>query len=202
MLSVRRDTLPAVTPDDFWNMIADARTVTGDDDDTAGEAIAEALVDILSNRPIDDIFTFQAHFDAASAALYRYDIWAAAYLIGGGCSDDGFVDFRAGVIALGKPWFDRVIADPDSLADHPAVIGAAETDYDGAIMAESVLYAASSAFENITGDADAFYDDPRTIELVSDDDATLGAEWDFDDDDEMRTRLPRLSELFIVDRDD
>ena len=68
-----------MTPDDFWNTIADARTVTGDDDDTAGETIAEALVDILSNRSIDDIFAFQAHFDAASAALYRYDIWAAEW---------------------------------------------------------------------------------------------------------------------------
>jgi hypothetical protein len=198
-MSPGRGRLRAVTPDDFWNTIADARTVTGEDDDTQGEAVAEALADILANRSIDDIFAFQAHFDAASAALYRYDIWAAAYLIGGGCSEDGFVDFRAGVIALGKQWFDAVIADPDVLADHPAVVAAARDDYDGAIVAESVLYAASSAHERQTGDTDAFYDDPRAVEQVSDDDATLGPEWDFDDDDEMHARLPRLSALFIVD---
>lgn len=34
-------------------------------------------------------------------ALYRRDLWAAAYIIGGGCSDDSFIDFRAGLIAQG-----------------------------------------------------------------------------------------------------
>ena len=38
------------------------------------------------------------------AVLYRWDMWAAAYLIGGGCSDDGFIDFRAGLIAQGLDW--------------------------------------------------------------------------------------------------
>ncbi|MFD6293827.1 DUF4240 domain-containing protein [Streptomyces sp. NPDC060235] len=50
---------------------------------------------------------------------------AAAYLIGGGCSNDSFMDFRAGLIALGRDWYEKATADPDSLADHPAVIAAA-----------------------------------------------------------------------------
>ncbi|MEU1251459.1 DUF4240 domain-containing protein [Micromonospora arida] len=41
-----------------------------------------------------------------------WDVWAAAYLIGGGCSDDSFIDFRAGVIALGREWYERVLASP------------------------------------------------------------------------------------------
>jgi hypothetical protein len=43
------------------------------------------------------------------------------YLIGGGCSDDGFIDFRAGLIAQGRDWYERAAASPDDLADHPDV---------------------------------------------------------------------------------
>jgi hypothetical protein len=37
-------------------------------------------------------------------------VWAAAYLIGGGCSGDAFIDFRAGVIAQGRDWYEKVAA--------------------------------------------------------------------------------------------
>ncbi|MEV7233888.1 DUF4240 domain-containing protein [Streptomyces sp. NPDC051020] len=84
--------------------------------------------------------------------MYRWDVWAAAYLIGGGCSDDSFMDFRAGLIALGRDWYERAAACPDSLAEHPAVIAAAEAQEDEAVFYEDVNYAASGAFKRIAGD--------------------------------------------------
>jgi hypothetical protein len=48
-------------------------------------------------------------------------VWGAAYLIHGGCSDDGFADFRAGLIALGRTRYEDAVAKPDSLAAIPAV---------------------------------------------------------------------------------
>ncbi|MGA5421130.1 DUF4240 domain-containing protein [Streptomyces lavendulocolor] len=59
-------------------------------------------------------------------------MWAAAYLIGGGCSDDSLMGFRAGVIGLGRVWFEWVAADPDGLAAHPLVLRAAAAR-DGAL---------------------------------------------------------------------
>jgi hypothetical protein len=44
-------------------------------------------------------------------------LWGAAYLIHGGCGDDTFNDFRSSLISRGRRCFERVIADPDSLAD-------------------------------------------------------------------------------------
>jgi hypothetical protein len=125
-------------------------------------------------------------------ALYRYDLWAAAYLIGGGCSDDGFIDFRAGLIAQGRDWYHKAAASPDSLADHPAVAGAGHPLADNPLFYEEVSYAASYAFERVRGDDHAFWDaldarGPR--ELL----AVMGEDFDFDDDQEMRRRLPRLS---------
>ena len=37
-------------------------------------------------------------------------MWAAAYLTGGACSDDAFIDFRAGIIAQGHGWHEKVAA--------------------------------------------------------------------------------------------
>lgn len=42
----------------------------------------------------------------------------AAYVINGGCSDDGFIDFRSWLIAQGKAVYDAALADPESLAGH------------------------------------------------------------------------------------
>jgi hypothetical protein len=125
-------------------------------------------------------------------ALYRYDLWAAAYLIGGGCSDDGFIDFRAGLIAQGCDWYQKAAASPDSLADHPAVADAGHPRCDNPLFYEEVSYAASRAFERVSGDEHAFWDalgarGPRDLLAV------MGEDFDFDDDQEMRRRLLRLS---------
>jgi hypothetical protein len=88
-------------------------------------------------------------------ALYRYDLWAAAYLIGGGCSDDGFIDFRAGLIAQGRDWYHKAAASPDSLAGHPAVADARHPRCDNPLFYEEVNYAASHAFQQVSGDDNA-----------------------------------------------
>ncbi|MEU7778909.1 DUF4240 domain-containing protein [Micromonospora parva] len=194
--------------DEFWAVVESAGAGldgrTGDD----GEAVAAALVTRLAATSPKRILEFQELFDQLHDALYRWDVWAAAYLIGGGCSDDSFIDFRAGVIALGREWYERVLASPDGLAGHPVVRQAAAEEEDGTLFAESVNYAASEAYEQVTGgDDDAFYEAMKTRQhvAVSIDEARepdMGVDFDFDDDDEMRRRLPRLAELFLDPSED
>lgn len=189
--------------DGFWAVVESAGASldgrTGDD----GEAVAAALVTRLAAISPEDILQFQELFDQLHDALYRWDVWAAAYLIGGGCSDDSFIDFRAGVIALGRGWYERVLASPDGLADHPVVRQAAAEEDDGALFAESVNYVASEAYEEVTGgDDEAFYEAMKARQHVAvgiDEarESDMGEDFDFDDDDEMRRRLPRLAELFL-----
>ncbi|MEV4764871.1 DUF4240 domain-containing protein [Micromonospora chokoriensis] len=190
--------------DEFWTVVKSAGAGldgrTGDD----GEAVAAALVTRLAATSPERILEFQELFDQLHDALYRWDVWAAAYLIGGGCSDDSFIDFRAGVIALGREWYERVLASPDGLADHPVVLqAAAEEDDGGTLFAESVNYVASEAYEQVTGgDDDAFYEamKARQHAAVGIDEARepdMGEDFDFDNDDEMRRRLPRLAALFL-----
>ncbi|WP_372351106.1 DUF4240 domain-containing protein [Streptomyces sp. KL116D] len=181
--------------DAFWNVIEAARATAA----STGEPFDEALVSRLTERPCQEILEYAEHFDEVRDALYRWDVWAAAYLIGGGCSDDSFMDFRAGVIALGRQWYDRVAASPDSLAEHPEVAEAVGV-HDEALFYEDVNYAASRAFEQITGDADAFYKawrDFHSAEPKNTHPADMGVGFDFDDDGEMSRRLPRLAALIL-----
>ena len=156
----------------------------------------ESLTDHLATLTEDDILEYRERFEKMHDALYRYDLWAAAYLIRGGCSDDSFIDFRAGLIAREQRLVRAGDDVPDSLADHPAVAGAGHPLADNPLFYEEVNYAASCAFDRVSGDEDALWDalkerGPRvSVEL-------MGEDFDFDDDQEMRRRLPRLSARYL-----
>ncbi|WP_327411596.1 hypothetical protein [Streptomyces sp. NBC_01233] len=65
---------------------------------------------------------------------------------------------------------------------------------------EDVNYAASGAFERITGDADAFYEawhGFRGADAQGGNVVDMGEDFDFDDDREMIRRLPFLAALFL-----
>ena len=183
--------------DAFWQVVEAARTQVDDTVDDA-DHVAEVLADLLAERPVEEILGFQAEFELLERESYRLSLWAAAYLINGGCSDDGFDYFRGWLVAQGRTVFEAALVDPDSLA---ALFGPdAEGDVDG----EDVLAAASIAYERVTGDADGFW---TALEAVEDspeqlDPSRRSFDFDFEDDAEMRARLPRLAEVFLEDDDD
>ena len=127
--------------DAFWDIIEAARAHTG-----PGRPFDEVLTSRLASLTRQDILAYHERFDQVRAAVYRWDLWAAAYLIGGGCSDDSFIDFRAGLIAQGRQWYQKAVASPDSLADHPAVTGTPGGSADIPLFYEFVNYAAPRAF--------------------------------------------------------
>ncbi|MFE1896514.1 DUF4240 domain-containing protein [Streptomyces yangpuensis] len=184
--------------DEFWGVVEAARSAA-----TADTPFAEALVDELAGRSRAEILGYQERFDDVHAAVYRWDVWAAAYLIGGGCSDDSFMDFRAGLVALGRDWYEKAAACPDRLAGHPVVIDGARTWCGETVFDEDVNYAAAHAFERLTGDEDAFYKAWNAYVTPGrgcrEEDVDMGEDYDFDDLEEMRRRLPRLSALYLSD---
>lgn len=48
------------------------------------ENAVEQLRDRLSALDPTDILSYQEHFDRAFASAYQWNLWAAAYIIGGG----------------------------------------------------------------------------------------------------------------------
>jgi hypothetical protein len=157
-----------MTRDDFWVLIEKAN---------ADEAAMERALAVLEPHEIE---SFQSHFDDLFAEAYRWDLWGAAYIMEGGCSDDGFTDFRYGLIALGRMRFEKALRKPDSLVE-----------VDDMIANESFGYAARNAYEKSTGREMPY---PAASSHRADPD---GNQWDFDDEDANRRRLPRLTDKYF-----
>lgn len=87
----------------FWEIIDSARIQAGDWED-----MSSPLTDMLSSLDISDIIKWQKIFEQYQHLSNKSKLWAAAYVINGGCSDDGFEYFRGWLIAQGKASFHPV----------------------------------------------------------------------------------------------
>jgi hypothetical protein len=102
-----------MTIDQFWTIVEKVHHASGGDMNKK----CELLDAELRRLPLDEVRSFHAHFDDRQDLSYTWDLWAAAFIIGGGCSDDAFCDFRSTLISMGRETFERAISDPQSLAD-------------------------------------------------------------------------------------
>ena len=98
----------------FWEMIRAARA-----GETTVKGTARALEAALGQRSPEDLIVFDGFVWAYYMRLDRKELWAAASVIGGGCSDDGFDYFREWLILQGKDVVMGAGMNPDSLADLP-----------------------------------------------------------------------------------
>lgn len=177
-LSPRRTIASAEDLAWFWAIID--RT-TGRDEDAQIEALGSGLAALSDQDLVDFIHLFNGQKDA----LYSWRLWAAAYLVNGGCSDDGFMDFRSWLISRGRAVTEATFRDPDSLA-------ALNLEMDTATF-EDFAYVMSRVFRERSGGD--FPDLPGEGQRGEPDDP----DWDFDFEDEprMRAKLPRLAEQFL-----
>jgi len=132
----------------FWKLIEDARRQVPDPAD--GEEVAARAAALLSAYSREEIVAAGQVLRELMAGSYRTPLWAAAYVINGGCSDDGFEYFRGWLILQGREVFEHVVADPDALADLPLV--RAQTPGAACLECEDTLYIASRAYRAATGE--------------------------------------------------
>ncbi len=184
----------AVTADDFWALIDATRPAEPDPD-----LHAAALTRDLATRGVDATVAFARQFDAAMDALYRWDLWGGGYLLLGGLSDDGFEYLRAWVVGEGRATWERVLDDPEGYL--VALVGEATADggelFEGLeercfAEAESLLYAAGTAHEQLTG----AWTPPDPERSLGD---PAGEEWDEDALDEAFPRLAAALEAAGVE---
>lgn len=154
----------------FWMLVDAARSRAGANE----QARAPALRAALAALPADEIQAFQRVYDRMIARANRWDLVGAAYLMNGGCSDDGFRYFRDWLISEGKATYEQALADPDSLAELPA------QDF---FELESFGYAALDAYAEHTD---------KELERDFADELAVpeGHEWDTD---ELPAMFPRLA---------
>jgi hypothetical protein len=173
----------------FWQLVEEARAASSGRMDVGGEAVAHAAAALLARCAVGEIVAAQQALWTLMAESYRSPLWAAAYLINGGCSDDGFDYFRGWLILQGRETFERVVADPDALAELAAVRAAAAHGLE--LEGEGALSIAGEAHRRATGDQLP----PGSFSVRY---PELDQAWNFDFDDmtEMRRRLPRLAALY------
>src|SRR5262245_15042996 len=175
-----------MTPDEFWDHIRASRRV-----DPAEHA--ERLVKRLARLPVEEILDFDHWWDVALNDSYRWNLWGAAYLINGGCSDDGFDYFRGALILQGRQVFESAVKAPDGLA---GVVGPDEEcrEYGGrpgwdAWFAKTGTEQDDAGYDALMAACSARH--PKRLV------PRMGRQWDFDDDEQMRKRLPRLAKKYL-----
>jgi hypothetical protein len=151
----------------------------------------ELLMEHLGQLKWFEVVEFQARFDEAIAEANNLDLWGAAYLINGGCSDDGFRDFRVWLVGRGRVAYERALRNPDTLAD---ILDGDPVDGFG------LDAAALRVYEEKTGMSD-FYERLDRAEKDAPQAPSEGADWDFEDPEEMKKRFPNLCHLYLLPAD-
>jgi hypothetical protein len=163
----------------FWKIIAAGGKAVQDDPDAQLEAIGEKLSDCSP----EEIVSFQTMLEERLVQAYTVDLWGAAYLMNGGCSDDGFLYFRLWLVARGQKVYEAAVANPDSLAR----IADPENDD---LELELLISLAAEVYEETTGDE-------IPAANVKWPDAPIGTNWDYDDDAAMRAHFPKLAAIYL-----
>lgn len=169
--------------DQFWQIIE--RTAPPDND---ADAQMEALRVILDELSLDEIISFEIAFRCYLNAAYTWDLWGAAFVVQGGCSDDGFEYFRRWLVTRGRDTYDAGLANPDSLADFERWPGPF-----GLYDFEEIYYIAKRVFEEKGGKGD--------VRDYSEPEAGVGGPGPsgepFDEDEEhLARRYPKLWRRF------
>jgi len=173
-------TRAALDDSSFWEIIeTSARKAYGNVNGIVGK-VREHLLQL---QPAE-IISFQLILSTNLNASYSWGLWGAAYLINGGCSDDGFEYFRCWLVTRGRKVFASALVTPDSLAE---VVDPDEDHLEH--ECESLLYVARSAYQTVTNGEMPPGHLRRSREPA-------GENWEFDDVAETAKRLPRLSSLY------
>lgn len=171
-----------MTEDQFWRLL-DMAHYKGDD----WEEQLGWLVGKLARKPVQDIIRFDLHFNQQYYKSYVSDLWTAAFIIMGGCSDDSFDYFRAWLLYLGKEAYEKAIRDPESIIPYLEELEENVPEF------EDLLYAASLAFGEKTGlDQETYLDLYRKLSGDDYEQPDLNVDWKEDDEEELSQKFPLL----------
>jgi hypothetical protein len=161
----------------FWQLVGETRAAAADDTGRQSQLLEARLTRLTARQIVD----FQRIRHGLDQRAYTWELWAAAYVIEDGCSDDCFRDFRAYLISLGRGPYEAAVRDPDSLAS--IVRDREEGGW------ESAGDVAPSAYKSVTGN-----DVPGDDSDLSGD--PRGTPWDDDQEEDLSQRYPRLAARF------
>jgi hypothetical protein len=137
-------TVSPMPADRFWQIVERAAKSDHDPD-----AHIEALRTELRKLTLDEIISFEVAFRRYLNEAYTWDLWGAAYVIHGGCSDDGFEYFTRWLVSRGRDVYETALANPDSLAQRDLQRG-----HSGVWEFEMIYYVALEVYKEKGGEGD------------------------------------------------
>ncbi|MFJ8259486.1 DUF4240 domain-containing protein [Peribacillus asahii] len=174
----------SMTDEYFWELLEKCKE-KGED----VEEQIEWLITHLSRKSVKDIIKFDFIFNRYYAKSYTSHLWAAAYIVMGGCSDDCFDYFRAWLLYLGKDEYEAAIENPETLLPYFKLL----EEQEEIPQLEELLFVASSAYEEKTGlDDEEYY---KLYEQLTNADfiqPEIEFDWDEDDEEGLRNKFPAL----------
>ncbi|WP_409296784.1 DUF4240 domain-containing protein [Peribacillus sp. SCS-26] len=154
------------------------------------------MTEVLSQKSLEEIIDFEFVFQRLMNASYTSRLWGAAFVLMGGCSDDAFDYFRGWLIGQGEETFNKVMKDPEFLAEY---INEDNLDEEGFPQNEELLSVGMDAY-TLFKKGDTEWDDKIHDELLGDLDKKglqSAEEVDFDwEEDELESLYPVLWERF------
>ena len=153
---------------DFWTLI-DANVTINHRGEPNTEKLTQALAHVDAAKIVSH---YRSYWDVSFQA-YTEPVWAAAYIILGGCSNDTFEDFRDWLICTGSSMFYQTVRNPDHLVclSHEAPIS------------DELRWAFRNAYNAKTG---------TEMPLQNISWPTLDQQNDFEDASQMKALLPQL----------
>lgn len=183
----------SMNENDFWQIIESTLKFAIDNTDdleNQQEIQYQQLNSKLNNFNWQEIVKFQNRFDELYEKAYTSELWCAAFIMNGGCSDDSFMDFRAWVISQGRDIYYKAIENPDSLSELSFV----NTDVEYYDF-EDLLYLSAKVFEEKYGDEIYNFlglDEPNKDNSVT----AFEFNWNEDDESSMKAICPKLYDKF------
>jgi hypothetical protein len=160
-----------MTEDVLWELVKQS----GADGRSGADRVQALALRLRGFRP-KEIVRFGKSVAGLVRQAYTWELWGAAYLLNGGCSDDGFLYFCGWLILQGRERCHAAVRDPESIADWwaPGVNDPPET--------EELLYVAAEVYEEVTGK-----DAPGSVTVAVG--KPRGQRWE---EDALAARFPRL----------
>lgn len=134
-----KTTAKMMDEDQFWNIIEKSLNNSKNQ-----ESQEKFLINELRKLPLEKIIGFRLRTDKLLYDTYNSEMWCAAYIMNGGCSDDSFEYFRCWLISRGKGTYQKAKGNPDTLITE-VVTGQDYYEF------ELFWYVALEAFERNTG---------------------------------------------------
>ena len=172
---MKKDASKLMTEEQFWTIIENSNR---------GRNLKECLTPLSE----EELFGFRYWWIHFCHISYKQELWAVAYVVLGGCSDDGFDYFRFWLIVQGQKVFYNALESADTLCDVFSELE--DSEGDDYPEQEDSDYAVQKVLEERTGDEDFFY----TVEenyLLPQYTHKIELEWEEDNEESIRKVCPR-----------